>query len=78
MKKIQMFSIHCNSRIKSWKNQKRSTKNDRIKLFLNKYNWGEINFPSGKDDWKKVEKNNVTTDLNVLYTKKGKNISLFI
>ena len=78
MKKIQMFSIHCNSRIKSWKNQKRSTKNDRIKLFLNKYNWGEINFPSRKDDWKKVEKNNVTTDLNVLYTKKGKNISLFI
>ena len=78
MKKIHMFSIHCNSRIKSWKNQKRSTKNDRIKLFLNKYNWGEINFPSGKDDWKKVEKNNVTTDLNVLYTKKGKNISLFI
>ena len=78
MKKIHMFSIHCNSRIKSWKNQKRSTKKDRIKLFLNKYNWGKTNFPSGKGDWKQVEKNNVKTDLNVLYTKKGKNISLFI
>ena len=29
------------------------------KLFINKYNWEGINFPSEKDDWKKLEKNNV-------------------
>ena len=32
------------------KDQQRITK---IKPFLNKYNWKEINFPSEKDDWKK-------------------------
>ena len=30
----------------------------------------EIGFPPEKDDWKKIEKNNVTTTLNVLYVKK--------
>ena len=29
-------------------------------------------FPSKKDDWKKIEKNNVTNALNVLHVKKGK------
>ena len=28
----------------------------KIKLFINKYNWEGINFPSEKDDWKKFEK----------------------
>ena len=42
------------------------------KLFINKYNWEGINFPSEKDDWKKFEKNNVTIALNVLYVKKEK------
>ena len=37
--------------------------------FINKYNWKEINLPSEKDDWKKLEKNNVSVALNVLYTK---------
>ena len=32
----------------------------------------EINLPSEKDDWKKIEKNNVTIALNVLYAKKEK------
>ena len=41
--------------------------------FINKYNWKEINFPSEKDNWKKLEKNDVLIALNVLYTKK-KNI----
>ena len=40
-----------------------------MKLFINKYNWKGINFPSEKDDWKKVEKNNVTIALNVLHAK---------
>ena len=30
----------------------------KIKLFINKYNWEGINFPSEKDDCKKFEKNN--------------------
>ena len=44
----------------------------KIKPFINKYKWEEINFPSGKDGWKKFEKNNVTIALNVLYVKKEK------
>ena len=42
------------------------------KININKYKWEGINFPSEKDDWKKIEKNNVTIALNVLYTKKEK------
>ena len=43
-----------------------------IKPFTNKYDWEGINYPSEKDDWKKIEKNNVTIALNVLYAKKEK------
>ena len=35
-----------------------------------------INVPSEKEDWKKIETNNVTIALNVLYTKK-KNIYIY-
>ena len=42
------------------------------KPFINKYNCEGINFPSEKDDWKKIEKNNVIIALNVLYAKKAK------
>ena len=70
-----MFPICRNSRVKFWTNQKRSNKNEKIKPFINKYNWGGINFPSEKDEWKKFGKNNVTMALNVLYAKKEKNIS---
>ena len=44
----------------------------KIKPFMNKYNWERIHFPSEKDDWKEVDKNNVTIALNVLYAKKEK------
>ena len=44
----------------------------KIKPFISKYEWEGINFPSEKDDWKKIEKNNVTVTLNVLYAKKEK------
>ena len=43
-----------------------------MKPFINKYTLEGINFPSEKDDWKKIEKNNVTIALNVLYAKKEK------
>ena len=48
-----------------------------IKLFINKYNWEGINFPSEKDDWKKFEKNNVTIAFNVLHAKKKKSYLYF-
>ena len=44
----------------------------KIKPFINKYNWEVISFPLEKDDWKKIEKNNVAIALNVLYAKKEK------
>ena len=51
------------------KNSERITK---TKPFTYKYNWERINFPSEKRDWKKLEKNNVTIALTVLYTEKEK------
>ena len=62
-----MLSIHYNSRVKSWANQKRY-KITKMKLFINKYDRKGINFPSEKDDWKKFEKNKQTFVLNVLYS----------
>ena len=44
----------------------------KIKLFKDKCDWEGINIPSGKDDWKKLEKNNVTIALKVLFAKKEK------
>ena len=53
---------------------KHAEKITKIKPFINKYKWEGIKFPSEKDDWKKIEKNNVTIVLNVLYAKKEKYI----
>ena len=39
----------------------------RIKPFINKYSWKTINYQSGKDGWRNVQKNNATMALNVLY-----------
>ena len=44
----------------------------KIELFINKFNWKGINYPSEKVDWKKFEKNNLTIALNVLHAKKEK------
>ena len=35
-----------------------------LKPFIDKCNWQGINYPSEKGDWKKFEKNNLTTALN--------------
>ena len=32
----------------------------KVELFINKYNWEQINFPLKREDWKKSEKNNTT------------------
>ena len=50
---------------------KHSERITKIKTFTDKYHWEELNFPLEKYDWKKLEENNVTISLNVLYTKKG-------
>ena len=69
-----MFSICYNSRVKSWRNKNRPQRITKIKPFINEYKWEGVNFPSENDDWKKIEKINVTTALYVLYAKKEKNI----
>ena len=45
------------------KDPQRQTK---IKPFIDKYNWNGINYPSEKDGWKKIEKNNVTIVLLIV------------
>ena len=46
-----------------------NTKKDpqRIKPFINQYDWKGINFPSQKEDWKKFESNNKSIALNILF-----------
>ena len=40
----------------------------KIKPFINQYNWKQIDFPAQPSkDWKKLESNNKSTALNVLY-----------
>ena len=39
----------------------------KIKPFIDKYNWKDIDFPSHSKDWKKFESNNKSIALNVLY-----------
>ena len=38
-----------------------------IKPFINKYNCEGINYPSEKNDYKKIEKNNLKTALTAFY-----------
>ena len=39
----------------------------KIKSFIGKYDWKEIDFPSQGKDWKKFELNNKSVALNTLY-----------
>ena len=49
---------------------KRSEEVTKTKAFIHKYNWERIHFLSRKNDWRKIEKNNVTVAPNVLYATK--------
>ena len=42
----------------------------KIKPFIEKYNWKDIDFPSTSKDWKKFELNNEIA-LNILYVPHG-------
>ena len=39
----------------------------KIKPFVKQYNWNNIDFPSTSKDWKKIELNNESVALNILY-----------
>ena len=57
------------------KNSKRIAK---IERFIYKYIWEGIKYPSEKYDWKKFEKNNLATALNILYAKNKKTYLAFV
>ena len=38
----------------------------KLKPYINQYNWKNIKFPSGKEDWKRFEQNNKEIALNIL------------
>ena len=42
-----------------------SEKISKIKLFINMYDWKDINFPSHKKDWNTFEKSNRSIPLNI-------------
>ena len=50
--------------------KKKCVKIAKIKPVIGKYNWEGTNYLLGKDNWKKIEKNNLTIALNILYAKK--------
>ena len=39
----------------------------KIKPFIDQYNWNQLDFPSYSKDWKKLEQNNKTIALNILF-----------
>ena len=41
----------------------------KLKPYINKYNWEGIKFPAGPKEWKKLERNNKTIALNILFVK---------
>ena len=49
---------------------------NKVKPFVNKYDWSEIDFPSHVGDWKKFELNNKSIALNVLYVPEGEKTCL--
>ena len=50
----------------------------KIESFIINYNWEKTNFPSVKDDWKRVRKNNIIITLNVLDAKKEKPYPVYV
>ena len=39
----------------------------KTRSYISQYNWKDIKFPSGKEDWKKLEQNNKDIALNILF-----------
>ena len=51
--------------------EKHNQRANKVKPFIDQYNWKDINFPSHVGDWKKFELNNKSIALNVLYVPEG-------
>ena len=49
-----------------------------MKLFINECNQEGLNYPSKLDDRKRLEKNNPTITLNILYTKKKEILPAYV
>ena len=47
--------------------KKKTQRISKINRFTDNYNWKDIEFPSHSKDWKKLEQNNKTTALNILF-----------
>ena len=58
------MTIAFNYQIIKKKNPQRIT---NIEPFIDLYNWKEIDFPSQSKNWKKLELNNKSMALNILY-----------
>ena len=43
----------------------------KLKPYINKYNWEGINLPAELKEWQKLERNNHTIALNVLYVEQN-------
>ena len=81
MNPINKKETKCFQRAVAWSHEqigKHPERITKIKPFINKHNWKERNFSSGKDDWKQFEKNNVAIALNVLYPKKVKKYPAYV
>ena len=39
----------------------------KLKPYINKYNWEGIDFPAGPKEWKKFERNSKAIALNILF-----------
>ena len=61
------FQYDLNNALNYEQIKKGSSKNIKIKSFMDQYKWKEISFPSRKKDWKKSESNNKSIALNMLY-----------
>ena len=61
-----MLSICCNLTLNINSINKHHQRISKIKLFIDNYNWNDINFPAAKKDWNKFEVNNKNIALNIL------------
>ena len=62
-----MFYVCNNSSIKYGEISNNPERVSKLRPFIDDYNWKHIEFPSGPKDWKKLEQNNKTIALNILY-----------
>ena len=60
-----LICCYCDIKLSNAKNSPERL--SKISLFIEQYDWKEIDFPSHQKDWEKSELNNKSIALNVLY-----------